>query len=81
MSLVNERNNLGKTITEYKIEVNMTLRCTDNEENLKAKSKEDIPPKCTKFDLRRIAPVAIHYFSPLFLPAGHGFQAQEILPR
>jgi hypothetical protein len=42
--LVNEKN-LGKTKTEYNIEVNMTVKCKDNEVKRKAKDKEDIPPK------------------------------------
>jgi hypothetical protein len=31
--------------------------------------------------IRRMAHVAIYHSSPLFLPPGRGFQAQENLPR
>jgi hypothetical protein len=78
--LVNEKNNLDKTKTKYNIEVNMTVRCKDNEGKRNAKKKEDIPPKRTQFYPRRMAHVAIHHFSPLFLPPGRGFQAQQNLP-
>jgi hypothetical protein len=37
--LVNEKYNLDKTKTEYNIEVNMTVRCKDNEGKRKAKKK------------------------------------------
>jgi hypothetical protein len=43
---LNEKNNLGKTKTEYNIEVNMKVRCNANEGKRKAKKKEDIPHKC-----------------------------------
>jgi hypothetical protein len=55
--LVNEKNNLGETKTEYNTEVNMTIRCKANEGKRKTMKKEDIPHQCTQFDLRRVAHV------------------------
>jgi hypothetical protein len=79
--LVNEKNNLDKTKTEYNIEVNMIVRCKDNEGKRKAKRNADITRKRRQFNLRQMAHVAIHHFSPLSLPPGRGLQAQENLPR
>jgi hypothetical protein len=52
--LVNEKNNLGKTKTEYNTKMNMTIRCKANEGKRKTMKKGDIPHKCTQWALGKL---------------------------